>query len=297
MSLDTIAAPLTPLMVPGDYSRILFPVVERAVGWYDVKADDYHKITGSKALLRSVDGKGQVLNVVNSTYKLVDNRELFTAIENTIIEVVPATKLHNVKIKDHVSYSGRVCFREYVFPGIVCDIGAKSPLGFRVVVSNSYGGGAVRMLAGAIEFFCTNGCVSGAYESSYARHTSGLVVAGFATKINAALERFVKDAALWRRWVETPVKYEAAMALFKTLTNNETLQNNLTHQYFKEHDERGHNLWSVYSAMTYYASHNEGNFATRNQGETTGAASTMFKRELDVRNWVNSPAFKELEYA
>lgn len=296
MPLDAIVAPLTPLMQPGDVSSILFPVVERSVGWRS-KDGDYHDHKGHKALLRSVNGQGHVLNVVNSTYKLVNNRELFTAIESTIIDIVPSAKLDGVKIKDHVSYNGRVCFREYVFPGIVCDIGAKSPLGFRTIVSNSYGGGAVRMLAGAIEFFCTNGCISGAYESNYARHTSGLVVQGFATNINAALDRFVKDAAIWKRWVETPVKYFVAIELFKTLISNKTLQRNLTDQYTQESDVRGPNLWSVYSAMTYFASHNEGNFKTRNQGEMAGAASTMFKRELAVRSWVNSEAFKELEHA
>ena len=298
MPLDNITLPpITPLMEPGATSRIIFPVVERKMQWL-TQAGQGVDASGSKALVRMTTDKSPVLlSVVNSTYKLATNKELFTTIEQTIIDKVEPSCLVGVQLKDHISYDGRVCYREYVFPNLRCDIGAKSDIGFRIVVSNSYGGGAIKLLAGAIEFFCTNGMVSGQYESTYARHTSGLVMSTFASNITSALDRFVSDAQRWRKWVETPVEFISAMVLLKNIASSPRMAEALSIQCAREFDVRGPNLWSVYSAMTYYASHNDGNFATRSdsEDESSGAATSMFKRELTVRDWTNTKEFKQLE--
>jgi hypothetical protein len=300
MPLDAMTLPerATPLMAPGAVSKILFPVVERGLSW-TTKAGDPVVFTTHKGLVRSELDNGsfvpRVLSVVNSTYKLVTNKELFTSVEKTMTEIVPSKQLEGVILKDHIAYDGRVCYREYVFPNIRCDIGAKSDLGFRLILSNAYGGGAVKMLAGAIEFYCTNGVVTGQFESTYARHSSGLQVNRFDGHIIAALKRFVSDAETWKRWVETPVSFTSAIELFRHLGNTETLTHKLQNQCAEELEVRGANLWSIYSAMTYYSSHNEGSFALRSSTAERAGAAIMFKREMDVQSWIKTPAFKQLE--
>ena len=280
-------------------SVIMFPVGQRRIGWVN-RDGGYEPINTHKALVRVTDDgtAAKVLGVVGDGYKLVHNKELFARVEDTLCKMIPVPSLHGVKISDKLSGWGRLCYREYVFPNLKCDIGGaiKSPIAFRMIVQNGYGGSALRIHAGAIEFFCTNGMISGEFESTYRKHTSGLEMSGIARTIERALKAFVDSQTKWRRWAETPVKHAAAMELFKELANSDRLCENLSQQYMRETDTRGNNLWSVYSALTYYASHADGDFKLRATTETQDSVvSTMLNRELNVSKWIESPAWQKLD--
>jgi hypothetical protein len=287
-------------------SSIMFPVGERKTGW-QTRAGGYQPIHTHKAIIRIPDSADpstinedsvHVLSVVGSNYKLVHNRELFGRVEQTMRKVMPAHTLDGVQIKDRVSGWGRMCYREYIFPNIKCNLGrgAKSDIAFRTIVQNGYGGSALRIHSGAIDFFCTNGIISGEHQSSYNKHTSGLIVAGVDRIIERALETFASNQTKWKQWTETPIKHSAAMELFKELASSEKLRENLNTQYLRESDTRGNTLWSVYSALTYYASHADGDFRLRKTtAEQDTVASTMLQRELNVAKWIESPAWKQLE--
>jgi hypothetical protein len=282
-------------------SRIMFPVAERKVGWL-TRTGAYENIRSHKAIIRTTeDGAGvHVLNVVGSTYKLIHNKELFGHVQDTLYKKMPDTSLAGVQVRDKVSGFGRVCLREYVFPNIRCKLkrGARSDIAFRLIVQNGYGGSALRIHAGAIEFFCSNGMITGEYQSTYHKHTAGLVVTGINTAVERALEVFASSQQKWQKWAETPVGHEQAMQLFRDLATSDKLRDNLTHQYMQERDERGDNLYSVYSALTYYASHNDGDFRLRSSVQTQDTeASTMLQRELTVAKWVNSDAWRKVEAA
>jgi hypothetical protein len=282
-------------------SCILFPVGERKVGW-QTRSGNYCEVPTHKAIIRMTpDGAAvQVLNVVGSNYKLVHNKELFTSVEDTLRKKMHGSALRDVQVTDKVAGWGRVCLREYVVPNIQCKLthGAKSNIAFRLIVQNGYGGSALRLHAGAIEFFCTNGMISGDYQSTYNKHTSGLVVSGVSQSVESALQAFARSKDTWQQWADTPVKHHDAMALFRQLASSDKLRENLSHQYMREADERGSNLWAVYSAMTYYASHADGEFSLRETVKAQNTeASTMLQRELTVAKWVASPLWRKLEHA
>lgn len=283
-------------------SKIMFNVGERAVGWRR-RDGSYTSVSSHKAIIRTAeddDSAVLVLNIVGSTYKLIHNRELFGAVEDTLRKNMHGDALQGVMITDKVSGWGRVCLREYVFPNIKCKLkkAGKSPIAFRLIVQNGYGGSALRLHAGAIEFYCMNGMISGDYQSAYNKHTSGLVVTGIDSAIERALYAFAASEVVWNRWANTPVKHAFAMQLFRDLASSDKLRENLTQQYMREREDRGENLWAVYSALTYYASHAEGEFKLRESVMTQDTeASTMLQRELTVAKWVNSTAWKKLEAA
>ena len=288
-----------PFRKANENSPIMFPVGSRAVGW-QTRDGGYNPILTHKAIIRTKDeGKSvRVLNVVGANYKLVHNKELFTHIEDTLRKKMHADALRGVLIKDSVAGWGRTCYREYVFPNIQCTLtrGAKSPIAFRLIVQNGYGGSALRVHAGAIEFFCTNGMVRGAHDATYHKHTSGLVVAGIGDTLDRALNTFADSKLMWQRWADTPVKHQAAMELFAQLASSDKLSNRLGDQYLREVSARGHNLYAVYSALTYYASHADGEFTMRSTVEEQDTvASTMLARELTVAKWVKSDAWQKLE--
>jgi hypothetical protein len=175
---------------------------------------------------------------------------------------------------------------------------ARSDIAFRLIVQNGYGGSALRVHAGAIEFFCTNGMISGEFQSAYNKHTSGLVIAGVERTIERALDTFIADGVKWQRWADTHVEFQDAMNLFRELADSTKLQENLQQQYMLEREVRGDNLYSVYSALTYYASHADGEFKLRATVEQQNTeALVMLQREMKVKQWVETPAWRTLEHA
>ena len=280
-------------------SPILFPVGERRVAW-ETKTNGYERINTHKAIIRvSPDGhRAHVLSVVGTGYKLVHNRELFSHVEHTMRKEMQPHQLHGVIVRDRVSGWGRTCFREYVFPGIKCQLGGgtRSEIAFRMIVQNGYGGSALRMHAGAIEFYCSNGIIRGEHHSTYRKHTSGLIVDGVGRAVQSALDTFAESQQTWKQWAATPVKHQAAMDLFRDLAKSDKLRDNLQAQYLRERDARGDNLWAVYSALTFYASHGDGDFSMRKSVEEADtAASVMLNRELDVARMVETDAWHALE--
>mgnify|MGYP001350668067 CR=1 FL=1 len=59
--------------------------------------------------------------------------------------------------------------------------------------------------------------------------------------------------------------------------------------------KRGKNVFALYSAFTNYASYADerNGFALRNTGSDTQSKS-LFMREIEVANWVNTPQFQSV---
>jgi len=279
-------------------SKILFPVGERAVGW-QARHGGYEKSSDHKAIIRlNQAGDGaQLLNIVGSTYKLVHNRELFTAVEDAMMTKMQSSQLEGVEVKDKVSGWGKVCFREYVFPNVRCRLDRTvGDIGFRIIVQNGYGGSALRIHAGAIDFYCTNGMIRGEYVSAYRRHTSRLMIGDLSKTINTAVNEYAKTTEQLQTWSKKPVTHEKAMALFEAIASSVKMREGLAEQFMEERDLRGNNVWAVYSTLTHYASHPRGAFALRKSvEEQDNVAATMLRHELDVVRWTQTPEWHALE--
>jgi len=290
--------PFTKFNTPA--SPILFPVGERAVGW-QMRDGSYQRTNTHKAIIR-LNQRGdaaQLLNVVGSGYKLVHNRELFSAVEHAMMNEMTISSLHDVRVTDKVSGWGKVCYRQYVFPSIRCRLpDTRSDIAFRLIVQNGYGGSALRMHAGAIDFYCTNGMIRGDYTSAYRKHTKGLIVGDLGKNIRDALLQFANGQEEWQRWARTPTKFDKVVAFFEEIAQSAKMKENLIDQYARECDTRGQNMWAVYSALTYYSSHNDGQFSMRRTvAEMDNEAATMLTRELNVAKWTQADSWRALEDA
>ena len=61
----------------------------------------------------------------------------------------------------------------------------------------------------------------------------------------------------------------------------------------RETPNHGNTVWAVYSALTYFASHDSGDFSVRDTGNDH-ANATLIKREEDVADWVKSAPWLRL---
>lgn len=279
---------------------LFFPVGERKVAW-ETRQGGYQQTNTHKAIVRlRPDGSSvRLLNIVGNSYRLVHNRELFHAVETAMADEMLPEHLRDVQVKNRVSGYGKVCLREYVFPSIRCHLpNTRSDIGFRIIVQNGYGGSALRIHAGAIDFYCTNGMIHGDYTSTYRKHTSGLVVGHLNQTVKDAVLQFATGKEQWTKWANKPIRFGQAMRLFENIAASAKMKEGLSDQFTREVDERGNNLWALYSTLTYYASHGDGAFALRRTvEEQDSVATTMLNRELNVSRWIASPVWKELENA
>lgn len=279
-----------------EQSRILFPVKECPVSWQT--GNLYTRARDYKAIVRDDLPRGpMLLNIVGSGYKIVHNRELFSAVEDCMLNEMLPEHFDGLRVTDKVAGWGRICLREYVFPAIKCRVTyGHSDIGFRIIVQNGYGGSAIRIHSGAIDFYCSNGMIHGEFVSAYRYHTSRLIIGNLANTVSSALLQFAAQQDVWKRWTETPVKVAGVAELFDAVSTSTKMREGLLEQYEREADTRGKNVWAVYSTLTYYASHADGRFTLRKSVEEADTvASTMLTRELNVSKWLSTPEFKRLE--
>ncbi|KKM27244.1 hypothetical protein LCGC14_1576580, partial [marine sediment metagenome] len=205
-------------------------------------------------------------------------------------------EIHGVTRQDNISHMGSTCIRDYIFPGINVDIlSTRSEIAFRTIVINGYdGSSSFKFYHGAIDFFCTNGMVSGVYDMTVRRHTKGLTIPSLTDKLRKSIDIFYKQADQWKHWVGKVICDEDAEECFKAMPNVSKLRvAQLMHQFKIECDSHGRTVWALYSAATLYASRDDGTFSIRETG-SDHKAITLMNREQQVRSWLNTEEFEKI---
>ena len=274
-----------------------FTVAERPLFMVDSKTDLPARVPEYKALYRT--DTGQVLSVVKISYRVIQNEEVFDAVEQNVVQALGHSSLANAKIEDDIAKDGLLSMRSWIFPDVrVRSIGAsKSDIAFRIVAINGFGGISVKCFYGGVDFYCLNGLISGEDYSTLAfRHAKHTDTSVRFSPIRDYLEQFEEQSKVWLRWQNTEVDHESVMSFLKQIVESYSLLNALKDQIFNEYVHRGQTLWAVYSALTFYASHNEGFFAVSERANGNEAA-VMLRRQNAVQRMVNSPQWNDMDIA
>ena len=273
-------------------SDLYFDVYEYPLLIPSAKADignsNLFPVHSHKALVRKGPREPVIINVVGSGYKLVQNKELLKTVEDKFLNEFRADQLEDVRVSDRLSYYGRECFRDYFFPNIKIKSPEGRDVAFRIMIANSYGGTSFRLIVGAIEWYCTNGMVIGEYDIFYHRHTRGLTLDKINVRIKSAIDIFFKYGETMTKWYKrTITDAEALEFLTEHSGFSQRKAEAMFRQWLLESEQRGKNVWALYSALTYYSSHNTGEFTMRDT-KSDHQAATMVKREREVRDIVSS---------
>ena len=258
--------------------EIFFNVYEHPV----VSFDNRHTADDKKMLTRTTPDGDVYLNIVNNKYRVVENSEVLVPLQTQMINYFDPLVLEDVKIKDTVSANGNVCYAEYIFPrlkhGIETPTGHKTEFGLRFVMKNTFDGkGSVTMWSGLIDFFCTNGTVTGQYDITRKRHSRNFNTDGFMKAFDMSMTSHKAAVEQYQRYADTKVGSSVKVQrLFDKLTNTKRedqkrsggLADRLFAQWMDEVRVRGDNLFAVQSAMTHYASHgDDGRFDLTKAGD------------------------------
>jgi hypothetical protein len=248
---------------------------------------------------------GKYLSVVSDSYRVVENQEILLPLQDQLRNFFDPSVVEDIKVRDVVSRNGATCLSEYVLPKVNATVttgtGHRTTFGLTFMLKNTFDGSAsVVMYSGIIDYFCLNGNITGSYDVTRRRHTSGFNTTGFIHAFENTLKRFDGVIEQYQIYADAKiVDRESVLTLFKKLTghntdrakerNRESIADKLYGQYAREAIERGGNVFSVMSAMTHYASHNDEIFRVTRGGDD----SVMVKRQEQVNKWLESDLWAE----
>jgi len=278
---------------------------------------ELHTSTGElcadhKALLHP---DGHVLGIVGKKYKVISNVELFDNMYQAIESSMSEKAIDTMEVLDTQVRNYAKTYREIRFPEISRPIQTKqhkTDVGFRIIEENSFdGSGSVKVLLGAIDFFCTNGMIHGQYDVFKKTHKGQHPLPSFEGIFVKALDQYSDKMDLYQKWASKSLTDSAVhnfvANLFPTTKKNNDdpefittkpyslMGDNLIRQYDNEAFVRGNNVWSMYSAMTFYASHDSEMFALNKMSKDQDNDQERLSRRSDkVISWLNSDAWSEL---
>jgi len=239
----------------------------------------------------------QALGMVKDRYQIVQNHELFESLASALEDAAPARALEGAKIKPSTSYGGAQAFADIAFPSLTEDLvqarGNATALTFRLLLWNSFDGSSpVRLAAGAIDGYCSNGMIFGSYDLFGKRHTKGFSQADLEEFVGNSFLMFQRKIQELRLETFKPVELEQAEKfLKKNFSDRRATQ--LLERFAVEAQERGATVWALRSALTYYASHNSSQFSVRNTGQDSSAA-VLYGRENEISSLFAGAGWREL---
>lgn len=244
---------------------VFFPVVERECVWID-KAGGKND-TGKKAIVACVDRQPQLIGLVGEDYKLLLNIEVWDVISEVI-------KKYSTQVKMYCDDNLGRTFFDIRFDDVKCFLGG-SAINFRAIFWNGYAGASLGVYAGGINAFCTNGMISGVYETTWKRHTKGLTVDVVKLWLEDAIACFHRQTVMWEKYCNMHISTDNAVELFETFDNRRTddLMELFSTKYVPQY---GQTVWAALNCMTDVATHFE---QYKKRKVTSGnASSTMFSK-------------------
>ena len=147
------------------------------------------------------------------------------------------------------------------------------------------------VISGAIDFFCTNGMVTGDYSKIRKKNTRHFDMSRITHEMEGIYDRWLDHNAWCQKLAEKDISVTSLKNTLEVMLP-ERASKNMLNSVLDEFSVRGANAWAVYSAFTQYASH-EDRFSFR-QTANDNTLERQFKRNEDVAKWIEHPAFLQL---
>jgi len=147
------------------------------------------------------------------------------------------------------------------------------------------------VISGAIDFFCTNGMVTGDYSKIRKKNTRYFDMSRITHEMEGTYDRWLDHNAWCQKLAEKDISVTSLKNTLEVMLP-ERASKNMLNSVLDEFSVRGANAWAVYSAFTQYASH-EDRFSFR-QTANDNTLERQFKRNEDVAKWIEHPAFLQL---
>lgn len=245
----------------------------------------------------------EVLGIVGEGFKCASHPDFYRGVFDCISSQFSEDDVENAIVNFRTARNGAWSMLDISFPTNKKPITTKkhkTEVAQRLIALHGVDGSASnKVFTGMIDFFCTNGMVTGDYDKVLRKNTSGFSLDAFITQLNKSQRDFQAQADLIQGWADTEFtvfEIEGIKDLLDDIVTSQKKAEKLYNLYMEESATRGHNKFALYSAFTNYASYADerNGFALRANGNDTQAVS-MWQRENEVSKLVSNKKF--LEYA
>ena len=285
--------------------RFLAPVEEQIL-WYD-RPVSHHASSLYESQITELNSHkvlvdtwtGAPTGVVGDKYKVTQMRDFTDATEAMLMDALPNDKFKDMEINDTMSHGSAVRCRKYTFPAFSKPIETRkhqTEVALTVALVQSYDGSTSNgFVTGLLDFFCTNGMISGDYTKGNKRHTSGFNLTNFILDMDKVVKDFYNDIQRYQIWAGTDIPVIQAEGTIESLPGmSDKLAKGIKDQYLTEVQTRGSNVWALASALTYYSSHNSEEFPIKGSAANDNVARALLDRSRKVNTWLRSSVFQNL---
>ncbi len=245
---------------------------------------------------------GQPLGIVGKSFQCASHGDFFRGVVETATETLSEHDLEDAKYGFRTARNGAWAMLDITLPNVTMDISTdkfETEIGNRIISLHGIDGSCSnQVFFGAIDFFCTNGMITGDHDKVRKKNTSNFSMESFIYELNRARTDFYQQAQQMQVWAHTDLKYVDVSSLLDDMLGSKRKSEKMYSLYMQEASTRGHNKFALYSAMTNYATYADerNGFNLKNTGNDTQAIS-MWSREQEVSKWISDDRFRMLEAA
>ena len=245
---------------------------------------------------------GQPLGIVGKSFQCASHGDFFRGVVETATETLSEHDLEDAEYSFRTARNGAWAMLDITLPNVTMDISTdkfETEIGNRIVSLHGIDGSCSNQsYFGSIDYFCTNGMITGDHDKVRKKNTSNFSMESFIYELNRARTDFYAHAQQMQVWAHTDLKYVNVSSLLDDMLGSKRKSEKMYSLYMQEASTRGHNKFALYSAMTNYATYADerNGFNLKNTGNDTQAIS-MWSREQEVSKWISDDRFRLLEAA
>jgi hypothetical protein len=241
----------------------------------------------------------EYIGIVGKGFTCASHGDFFRDVINTTTDKLSAHDMRGAEISWRDAHQNGWAMMDMRLPNVNAKIVTdkhETTVAQRIIALHGVNGTCSNVtIFGAIDFFCLNGQIRGRHDKVMRKNTSNFSLDTFITELEKSQQDFTAQTEQMQRWANTSLVTVDVKAMLEKIMKSDRKAEKMFSLYNQEVSTRGRNLWSLYSAFTNYATYADerNGFKQRNTGNDTQDKS-MFMRELEVAQWVDTPQFKQL---
>ena len=241
----------------------------------------------------------EYIGIVGKGFTCASHGDFFRDVIDTTTEKLSAHDMQGAEISWRDAHQNGWAMMDMRLPNVNAKIVTdkhETTVAQRIIALHGVNGTCSNVtIFGAIDFFCLNGQIRGRHDKVMRKNTSNFSLDTFITELEKSQQDFTAQTEQMQRWANTSLVTVDVKAMLEKIMQSDRKAEKMFSLYNQEVSTRGRNLWSLYSAFTNYATYADerNGFKQRNTGNDTQDKS-MFMRELEVAQWVDSASFKQL---
>ena len=245
---------------------------------------------------------GEYIGIVGNGFTCASHGDFFRDVINATTDELSVHDMLDAEISWRDAYQNGWAMMDMRLPNVNAKITTdkhETTVAQRIIALHGVNGTCSNVtIFGAIDFFCLNGQIRGRHDKVMRKNTSNFSLDTFITELEKSQQDFTAQTEQMQRWANTSLVTVDVKAMLEKIMQSDRKAEKMFSLYNQEVSTRGRNLWSLYSAFTNYATYADerNGFKQRNTGNDTQDKS-MFMRELEVAQWVDSAPFKQLVVA